>query len=412
MSLKYHFFALALVAIPLASQAQKVAPTSVGTGTTQRWTFTSGPATLKSGPKGAGRIISLQYNGSEILHMDTATATNYGSTFWPSPQAGWASNWPPAANIDGAGAYTAVEIDSTLVLRGQTDATNNVRINKKYWANATDTSFGLRFTLINTNTVAKAWAPWQDTRIDTGGVYLFPKGTGAPTGDLGAFVKDSNGFSWYRHDANNTLTSGTTKFYADGSAGWYAHVRPNGVVLIKKFSDTPVGKKAPGVENEIELYSTNKPLNNSDFVEMEVQGSYDTIPAGDSITWNMKWYVRKLPDTTNIVVGNMAIVNLVTKVLAGPVAVNGAATSAPSVFRLGSSGGRISLDLDKGLDVSLSVVSSNGREIGRVHSGRLSQGHHEFSLKAAMPKGVYWLVLKEAGQSGILGMRKLIWLQN
>jgi hypothetical protein len=402
-----------LLSATTAAQAARVPATSEGTGTGQRWTFTSGPGTLKSGPKGAGRIISLQYAGLEILHMDTNTATNYGSTFWPSPQAAWASNWPPSANIDGAGAYTATYTDTSLVLNGQTDATNNVRINKQYWANSADTSFGQKFTLVNTAATAKAWAPWQDTRVDTGGVYLFPKGTGAPTGDLAQFVKDSSGISWYRHDANNTLASGTTKFYADGSQGWFAHVKANGVVLIKKFTDTPAAKKAPGVENEIEIYSTNRPLTGTDFVEMEVQGRYDTIPAGDSITWSMKWYVRKLPESVVVAVGNPAIVTFVNQVVAGPVSVNGAsrASSTPA-FQLGSAGRRVSLDLAKNTDVTLSLVSSSGREISRLHSGRLTQGRHEFALSAAMPKGVYWVVLKDASRPGVVGMHKLIWLQN
>jgi hypothetical protein len=256
----------------------------------------------------------------------------------------------------------------------------------------------MRFTLVNTNTVSAAWAPWQDTRIDTGGIYLFPKGTGAPTGDLGTFVKDSSGISWYRHDANNTLTSGTTKFYADGSLGWYAHVRPNGVVLIKKFSDTPVAKKAPGVENEIELYSTNKPLNNSDFVEMEVQGSYDTIPAGDSITWNMKWYVRKLPDSTAITVGNPAIASFVAKIVAGPVSVNGE-VPARSGARLGLNGNRVSFELANAGQVSLTLVNAGGQVVQKIYEGTTRGGRHDFALKAA-PKGVYWLVLKTAGASG------------
>jgi hypothetical protein len=402
--------AAALMALPLSVSAQKVLPAKAGTdSTTARWTFTSGPATLKSGAKGAGRIISLQYNGSEVLHMDTATATNYGSTFWPSPQAGWTSNWPPAANIDGAGAYAATEVDSTLILRGQTDANNKVRINKQYWANAKDTSFSMRFTLINTNTVAKAWAPWQDTRIPAGGLYIFPKGTDTVSGQLASFVKDSAGYRWYKYDSATALTSGTNKFYADGSQGWYAHVNKNRVLLIKKFTDTPHAKKAPGVEKEIELYTTN----DKKFIEMEAQGSYDTIPAGDSITWNVKWYLRKLPDTTTVAAFNMNIVNTINAVLAAPVSVNGAVSAPVSpAYRLGFSGNRVSVDLQKNADVSLSIVNANGREISRVHSGRLAQGHHEFALNASMPKGVYWLVLKDASRPGILGMHKLIWLAN
>jgi hypothetical protein len=389
MNAKFSLSLLALLALPLTAVAQKTAPTNVGTGAGQRWTFTSGPATLKSGPKGAGRIISLQYNGSEILHMDTGTATNYGSTFWPSPQAAWASNWPPSANIDGAGAYTATEADTSLLLNGLTDANNQVRINKKYWANASDTSFGQRFTIINTNTVAKAWAPWQNSRLPAGGLYIFPKGTDTVTGELRLLVRDTLNHRWFRYDSSTVPTSGTNKFYSDASQGWFAHVNKNRVLLIKKFTDTPFAKKAPGVEKEIEIYTTN----NKAFTEMETQGSYDTIPAGDSIVWNVKWYVRKLPDSTSLTVGNMSIVNYINSVITGPVSI------APGVRLTQSSFGvndrRVSFELSAPGQVSLSLVGANGQVVQNIHSGAMRAGLHQFTLKPA-PKGVYWLVLKGA----------------
>jgi hypothetical protein len=396
MSFKFSIFpALALLALPMLALGQKTAPTSVGSGTTARWTFTTGPVTMKSGPKGAGRIISLQYNGSEVLNMDTGTATNYGSTFWPSPQAAWASNWPPAANIDGSGAYTATEIDSTLVLRGQTDPNNNVRINKQYWANAADTSFSLRFTLINTGTAAKAWAPWQDTRIPAGGLYLFPRGVDTVSGQLKNLTRDTLGYRWFKYDSATVLTSGTNKFYSDGSLGWYAHLNKNRVLFIKKFTDTPYGKKAPGVEKEIELYTTN----DKRFVEMEAQGSYDTIPAGDSIIWNMKWYVRKMPDSTNVAVGNMNVVNFINQVLSNIVSVRDAARSQ-GAFRgavpgIRVAGSIVTLYVPVDAVLSLSVVNARGETLRSLHSGPVTAGSRVFRL-TGLPRGAHRLVLKNA----------------
>jgi len=94
------------------------------------------------------------------------------------------------------------------------------------------------------------------------------------------------------------------------------------------------------------------------------------------------------------------------------VSVNGAKAASQPGFQLGFSGNRVSIDMAKNADVSLSIVNSNGREINRLHTGRLAQGRHEFALNGSMPKGVYWLVLKDAARPGILGMHKLIWLQN
>jgi hypothetical protein len=394
MSLKLSILsALALLAVPAMVSAQKTAPAMVGSGTTARWTFTSGPATLQAGPKGAGRIIKLQYNGSEILHMDTGTATNYGSTFWPSPQAAWTSNWPPAANIDGSGAYTATEVDSTLVLNGLTDANNKVRINKQYWANALDTSFTQRFTLINTNTVAKAWAPWQDTRIPAGGLYVFPKGVDTITGQLKPLTRDTLGYRWFKYDSATVLTSGTNKFYSDGAQGWFAHLNKNRVLLIKKFSDTPYAKKAPGVEKEIEVYTTN----DKKMVEMEMQGSYDTIPAGDSIMWTVKWYVRKMPDSTNVAVANMNIVNYINQVLAGPVSLRDAGPSVGRVHapRLNVTGSTVTLSVSSEAVFSLVVVNARGESIRSLHSGPMTPGSRAFHL-TGMPRGAYRIVLKNA----------------
>lgn len=403
MSLKHSVLpSLALLALPMLAMGQKTAPTSVGTGTTARWTFTSGPATLQAGPKGAGRIIKLQYNGSEVLHMDTATATNYGSTFWPSPQAGWTTNWPPAANIDGNGAYTATEIDSTLVLNGQTDGNNKVRINKQYWANALDTSFTLRFTLINTNTVAKAWAPWQDTRIPAGGLYVFPAGTDTTSGQLKALTRDSLGYRWFKYDSATVLTSGTNKFYSDGSQGWFAHLNKNRVLLIKKFTDTPYAKKAPGVEKEIELYTTN----DKKMVEMEAQGSYDTIPAGDSIIWTMKWYVRKMPDSTNVAVGNMNIVNYINQIVNGTVSVRDAGRAQGAlraVPGLQIAGNLATVSIPADGVFSLSVVNARGETLRSLHSGPISAGSRAFRL-TGLPRGAHRLVLKN-GSGEILTSR-------
>src|SRR5262249_48793752 len=154
--------------------------------------------------------------------------------------------------------------------------------------------------LINTRSVAKSWAPWEDTRIDTGGIYLFPKGTDTITGAIATYTTvdtlarsvDTNPIVWYKHSASTIPTSGTNKFYSDGKEGRSPHITAPHSLLIKKFADSPASTKAPSPEDEIEFYSTNPPLNASAFIEMEAQGPYTSIAAHDSIQWDMKWYVR------------------------------------------------------------------------------------------------------------------------
>jgi hypothetical protein len=394
--MKNKLAALILPACLLAatlSHAQKVMPTSTGSGTGIRWTLTLGQSTFLTGPKNGGRIHALRHNGSEILHLDTSSATNYGSTFWPSPQAVW--NWPPPANLDGSGAYTA-SLDADTVIRfvGQVDNTTKLRIRKEYWADLADSTFNMRFWLVNTGTT-RQWSPWQDSRNDTGGIYFFPKGDSTVTGDLAQFVKDSVGMKWYAHNANTTLSSGTTKFYADGKEGWYAHVTADRILFLKKFSDSPYSKKAPNPENEIELYTTNKPLNNSDFVEMEVQGSYDTIKTNDSTSWTMKWYVRKLPDALDATLGSQALVTYVRGVMSGITNVSGHAATKTAFAVLSSTNESVRLSLAKAASVSVVVMDARGAVVQRLHNGSLEAGAHSFRLAPAA-KGLYWVVLRDA----------------
>jgi hypothetical protein len=189
------------------------------------------------------------------------------------------------------------------------------------------------------------------------------------------------------------LTSGTNKFYSDGAQGWFAHLNKNRVLLIKKFTDTPYGKKAPGVEKEIELYTTN----DKKMVEMEAQGSYDTIPAGDSIMWTVKWYVRKMPDSTNVAVANMNIVNYINQVLAGQVSLRDAGTSAGRAHaaRIGVTGSTVTLSVTAETVVSLVVVNARGESVRSLHSGPMTPGSRAFHL-TGMPRGAYRIVLKNA----------------
>lgn len=386
--------ALALTAGVQQAMAQHVAPTSTGTGTATRWTFTIGQTSFLAGAKHGGRIHALRHNGSDILHMDTASATNYGSTFWPSPQAVW--NWPPPANIDGTGAYTAeLGADNVLTLVGQVDNTTKLRLRKEYWADLSDSTFNMRFTMFNTGE-ARSWSPWQNSRLDTGGVYFFPAGEGPVTGDLAPFVQDSIGMKWYQHGTATTLNSGTTKFFADGKDGWFAHVTADRIVFIKQFKDAPVSQKAPDPENEIQIYTTNKPLNNSDFVEMEVQGAYEPVATNDSLSWDVKWYVRALPESITPAVGNQALVDFVEGVLNPTTSLRpGASALREPAARLRVATGVVSLTLRDAASLTLDVLDARGRVTTRLHAGALAAGAHAFHVAPA-PQGVRWVVLRDA----------------
>jgi hypothetical protein len=285
-------------------------------------------------------------------------------------------------------------------MAGVTDATTTkLRLEKVFSANLADSSFNMHYTMINTGP-AKPWAPWEDMRVDTGGVYLFPYGGDATTGALATYTKDSLGVTWFTSNTASTLSSGTNKFYRDGSLGWYAHLTTSRVLFIKKFQPVTQLQKAPSPEDEIELYNTNAPLSASSWIEMETQGAYDTIPTNDSVNWDMKWFVRKLPDSISASVGSSALITYVAQVTnttpPGTTAISQFSIT-PAVFSsMDYTNGNVTLNLEKTADISLSLVNSQGQVINRLHSGLLSEGHYTFSMNSNVPKGIYYLVLKSS----------------
>ncbi len=411
---------LALTMIPALSQAQKVQPVASG----NNYKLIAGPDTLTVGPAAAGRIRSLKYQGTELL---LASGTlNWGSTFWPSPQAYWTTAckntinngcWPPPVNLDAdATNYTGglVASDTTVAYVGIADnvATGtHLSFRKKFWANAKDSSFTNHYTMINTFTSSVAYAPWEITRFPGGGLTFYPTGSDTLRGTqaLRNMTRDTLGVRWTVYDSATVPAGGTPKIWGDGGTpGWYAHVDKNRVLFIKKFKDTPFAKNAPynTSESECELYMANA----KNYQEMELQGSFDTIPANDSSTWDVKWFARKLPDSVSIG-RNSGLLNFVNQVISGSLTAI-KISAAPSIGFDGSHS-FASLTLEKETLISLSLVNLQGREISRIYTGRLSAGQHRFSLNTEhLSSGVHWLVVRDLTNGQLLSQRMKVRLRN
>lgn len=302
--------------------AQRVMPVS---GASSTYTLTTGGTVLQVGTADGGRIASLKYQGTELLRTKSMVSGNdllWGSTLWPSPQAYWTATcktatnntcWPPPVALD-PNAYTGglLASDTALSYTGGSDSYTGLRFRKTFWADSRDSVFTNRYHLINTTGAAINWAPWETTRFPSGGMAFWPTGDGPVTGNAAMVqrTRDTLGVTWFTYDSAMTL-SGNTKIYADGGpAGWMARIDKNRILFLKKFTDSPVAKKAPATENEIEIYVTR------DLLEFEVQGPYNPIPARDSIAWEVQWLVRKLPD--NVPIGrNAAMVAFVNQLIAG-----------------------------------------------------------------------------------------------
>lgn len=247
-------------------------------------------------------------NSTNLLTGASINAINYGSTFWPSPQT-WM--WPPTDSIAeiNDGEYTATVVSPSVTMVGSTNANTGLSITKKFTADLAKSAVVIDYTM-TVNAAGKSYAPWEITRVFKRGITFYPTGTqpGVPGGSFPIIPTTTGaGCTWF--DAADA-TSADQKIHADGGpGGWLAHVDGD-VLLVKKFGDIPVSQQAPD-EGEIEIYVSGT----QNYIEIEQQGPYGPIAMGESKTWTVTWYARKLPPGLTATVGNQMLVDYVSSLI-------------------------------------------------------------------------------------------------
>jgi hypothetical protein len=285
-------------------RAQNVMPVENAKG---NYYFNIADVYFEVDPSFGSRISSLKIDGNEIMFVDSTLNGGHvwGSNLWPSPQS-W--GWPPSVELDN-NPYTGGIAGDSVSLLSEVDATYNshLQFRKTFTASLSDTSVTIRYTMINTGSTANSFSPWELTRAPSGGMAFFPYGAGDITGAFASQVQKVNNVAWYKY--KNTDPS-SQKFFSDGSEGWFAYVNDSKEIFIRKFKDVAADKQAPG-EAEIELWF-NSP---STYIEMEVQGEYKNIPAGGSVDWTDKWYVRNLPNALSDTLGSPSLISYVRDII-------------------------------------------------------------------------------------------------
>jgi len=252
-----------------------------------------------------GRISSLTLDGEEILIGKDINPANWGSTFWPSPQSAW--NWPPPAALDNL-AYTASVENQVLKLVSPTDPKLGYVFTKEISGNSQKLSFTIKYTITNKTTQTQQVAPWEITRVKPNGLTFYPTGPGEKSGTLAPYTEDKAAITWFNYQESK-IPPEHLKLFADGAEGWLAQVN-QGKILVKQFPDVPAGKAAPA-EGEIEIYSART----KNYIEIEQQGIYAELLPGAATTWEVTWYLRKLPVNIEAKSGNTALAAYVRKLL-------------------------------------------------------------------------------------------------
>ncbi len=243
----------------------------------------------------SGRITSLQLNGQEVLGQPDTHPENYGSTFWPSPQRDW--GWPPYPALDGD-PYQAVINHAGLQLLSGEDSKSGLQFGKNISLRAKDTLIRITYTIKNISATDKQVAPWEVTRVPSGGLSFFPKGD-ARSLRSNLAVQDSSGIIWFAYDFDRITDR--QKLFMNGREGWLAHVC-KGILLVKQFPDIASSRAAPQ-EEEVEIFAHE----NRQYIELENQGPYQTLYPGETLQYQVNWYVRTLPPGMQAAAGNKAL---------------------------------------------------------------------------------------------------------
>jgi hypothetical protein len=271
------------------------------------------------GAKGA-RITEFSLRGTNVLVTRDQNHDNFGSTYWPSPQSSWCTAgggcWPPPAAIDG-GPYTgSVDDANTIQLASAEQAIGGVAgsavtVTKQFSPVPESGAVDVTYTLTNMSpTDSISLAPWQVSRVATGGLTFFGQGSGpvtyAPNTSSNFTVDGMAGALWY---LSQPVTH-DSKAFADGT-GWIAQVTPDRLLYLVSYPDFEPADGAPG-EAEIELYTNSSDV----YVEFEQQGALAAIAPGASLTWVVRWKLRPLPGGTTVAPGNADLASFAAAALA------------------------------------------------------------------------------------------------
>jgi hypothetical protein len=258
----------------------------------QMCTFSWGSRIFAVDAKNGARIVKFSLSGNNILLTQAAGATEFGATFWPSPQTLW--NWPPIATVD-TGAYSVSIQGDVLVLTSGAFAIATgdpmMTIEKRFAVNSASNVVTITYAFINQGNSPVSVAPWEITRVAPGGVTFFPNPDSgpAPRTCSGTFsAPTTSDFESYTFFASLPGT-GQTKLCADGGMKGYEAYLSGNLLLVQAWTDVPASENAAG-EGEDEFYTDP----NFTYEEVENQGPYAPVGAGNRAEWTVRWTLTSI----------------------------------------------------------------------------------------------------------------------
>jgi hypothetical protein len=96
---------------------------------------------------------------------------------------------------------------------------------------------------------------------------------------------------------------------SDGSEGWVAYAI-DGKMFVKRFRDIKPEMQAPG-EAEVLFYVSAE----ADYIEIEIQGRYETLKPSEKSVWSIEWTGVKIPSNIPIEKGTEELVEFVRRII-------------------------------------------------------------------------------------------------
>ena len=265
-----------------------------------------------------GRVRRLGLGNVDLLVGEDVHPSNWGSTYWTSPQEDW--GWPPVAAIDHEPYSASVEGETVSLTSGPARAGDKrLSVTKRFTPRAGRQALDVEYLVRNLGDTPFSIASWEISRVPPGGLSFFAAGAREYT-LVGPHTilptTKERGVTWFDH--RRFEPGRGAKLNADSSGGWLAHVvrgqetGAGDVLFLKLFDTVPLEQQAPG-EGVIELYADETGA----YVEVENQGPFDRIEAGATSVYKVTWLLRALPRDMKVAMGSADLMGFVQALVDG-----------------------------------------------------------------------------------------------
>ncbi len=241
---------------------------------------------LEIAPELGGRMISLRWKNQELLTQRSTDSLAYGCSLWPSPMT-W--GWPPSPVLDRE-PFFAQQLGDTLSLVGPTAEDFGWRMKKSILVWPAEGRFVCLYQVENTTDTLRQVAAWEVPRFPKGSeVFARIDTSSLPPKFLKSIPWTLDESGHLHIDVPKSYLGKGQKVSYDGMEPWIG-VQHGHAGLIRQAEPLSPDQFAPN-SGELEIYVDD----DTDYIEVEIQGPYLSLKPGESASLRVAWQVMDAP---------------------------------------------------------------------------------------------------------------------